>query len=289
METAGDALGILSVGARLNAARQAAGMSINDVSQRIKLTAKQIVALENDDFEQLGLVFSRGFVRNYARLLGLDADELIGAIPKIASLKNEPLNIHDVHIPLGKGLPQYWLIVVSIVIALIVGIPLLAYHWLSADDIGVKTILAGKPEVHNLVTLMPAARPSALSTEVIKNQLPATPLVTAPPVISPPAQVIEAAQITKPTALPDALLTGNASKSQLHFQFNQDSWVEIHDASQHPIPSHLYHAGQAADITVSPPLTLTIGNAAYVKLNYNDQPVDITPHPPNTVTKLTLP
>ena len=289
METAGDALDSLSVGARLSAARQAAGMSISDVSQRIKLTAKQIGALENDDFEQLGLVFSRGFVRNYARLLGLDADALIVSMPRSASIKNEPLNIHDVDIPLGKALPQSWLIVVSIVIVLIVGIPLLVYHWLSADDNAVKTILSNKTDVHSQVTPTPVTRPLTLSTEDIKNQLPATPIVTVPSAISSPTQVIQVAQTTKPTALPDATLTGNASKSQLHFQFNQDSWVEIHDASQHSIPSHLYHAGQTADVTVSPPLTVTIGNAAYVKLNYNDQAVDITPHLPNTVTKITLP
>ena len=59
----------------LRAAREAAGLSLDEVAQQLKLAPRQVRALEEDDFGVLpGRTFVRGFVRNYARLLNLDAD-----------------------------------------------------------------------------------------------------------------------------------------------------------------------------------------------------------------------
>lgn len=253
----------LSVGATLSRARLAAGMSINDVSQHIKLTAKQIEILETDGFDQLDLVFSRGFVRNYARLLGLDANALVQAIPNNSRNKNDPISIHDEHIPLTKGLSRYWLIVVAIVLGLLIVVPLLVYHWLSGDDTRIKTPLIN----------------SAIPKHALAAQFVVQPAESPVPASSPTSAAAPA-----PAAAP----TG-AAPAQLMMRFAQDSWVEIRDAQKHIVVSHLYHAGETAKLTETPPLSLTIGNAANVKFSYNNKPVDITPHPPATVAKITIP
>ena len=69
-------------GARLKAAREAAGMSLDQVAQQLKLAPRQVKALEEQDFAHLpGRTFTRGFVRNYARLLHLDAGGLLAGLP----------------------------------------------------------------------------------------------------------------------------------------------------------------------------------------------------------------
>ena len=69
-------------GAQLRAAREAAGMSLDQVAQQLKLAPRQVKALEDQDFAHLpGRTFTRGFVRNYARLLNLDAGELLASLP----------------------------------------------------------------------------------------------------------------------------------------------------------------------------------------------------------------
>ncbi len=74
-----------SAGTRLRNARNAAGLSIDAVAQQLKLAPRQVRALEEDDFPQLpGRTFIRGFVRNYARLLRLDADALLASLPEPA-------------------------------------------------------------------------------------------------------------------------------------------------------------------------------------------------------------
>jgi len=71
-----------TTGARLRAAREAAGLTVDAVAQQLKLAPRQVVALEEDDFQRLpGRTFVRGFARNYARFLQLDADALLALLP----------------------------------------------------------------------------------------------------------------------------------------------------------------------------------------------------------------
>src|SRR6266516_1091100 len=72
-------------GARLKAEREAAGLSLDQVAQQLKLAPRQVRALEDEDFGKLpGRTFARGFVRNYARLLNLDGDNLLSMLPDAA-------------------------------------------------------------------------------------------------------------------------------------------------------------------------------------------------------------
>lgn len=67
-----------STGGQLAAARQHYGLTVADVARQLKLNVRQVEALEEDAYEQLpGPVFVRGFVRNYARFLGLDPEPLL--------------------------------------------------------------------------------------------------------------------------------------------------------------------------------------------------------------------
>lgn len=71
-----------TAGLRLKAAREEAGLSVDDVSRQLKLAPRQVLAIERDDHASLpGRTFVRGFVRNYARLLKLDADAVLAALP----------------------------------------------------------------------------------------------------------------------------------------------------------------------------------------------------------------
>lgn len=67
-----------TVGATFGEARQALGISPIEAADLLNLTLRTIEALEADDYESLpGRVYVNGYVRAYAKMLGLDADELI--------------------------------------------------------------------------------------------------------------------------------------------------------------------------------------------------------------------
>lgn len=84
----------LSVGKTLCEAREQLGLSVNDVANRIKFAPRQIEALEADDYVRLPeAAFVRGFVRSYARLLGLDPTSLLSSLP---SSHAQAASMHEV-------------------------------------------------------------------------------------------------------------------------------------------------------------------------------------------------
>jgi len=67
-----------SPGKRLRIARQAKGLSQQDVATHLHLSVAIVQAMENDDHDRLpGPVFVRGYLRNYARMLGLDDNSVV--------------------------------------------------------------------------------------------------------------------------------------------------------------------------------------------------------------------
>ena len=82
-------LGVAASGEALRQAREARGLSLAEVAGALKLTAKQVGAIESESFEQLpGIAFARGFIRNYARLLGLDPAPLLERLELPAQVKD---------------------------------------------------------------------------------------------------------------------------------------------------------------------------------------------------------
>src|SRR5690606_19861706 len=70
------------IGARLAQEREAKGWSQDYVSERLKFSLRQLRALEDEEWEKLPQgVPLRGFVRNYARLLGIDITAQLHALP----------------------------------------------------------------------------------------------------------------------------------------------------------------------------------------------------------------
>jgi cytoskeleton protein RodZ len=70
----------LSVGAILRAEREARGLTVEEIAERVKFSVRQVEALEHDDAEHLPQgTFLRGFVRSYARVLGMEESRLLAA------------------------------------------------------------------------------------------------------------------------------------------------------------------------------------------------------------------
>ena len=66
------------IGGDLRRARIARKKSIEDISRATKINSLFVRAIESDAFDQLpGGLFTRGFLRAYAREVGLDPDEIV--------------------------------------------------------------------------------------------------------------------------------------------------------------------------------------------------------------------
>ncbi|ASU38396.1 hypothetical protein hmeg3_08865 [Herbaspirillum sp. meg3] len=79
-------------GALLAAQRQAKGWSVEHAASQLKFATRQVIALEADNYAALpGAVIVRGFVRAYAKLLGLDANALVASLPQEGPVGKEPI------------------------------------------------------------------------------------------------------------------------------------------------------------------------------------------------------
>jgi cytoskeleton protein RodZ len=67
-----------SIGSQLKAAREHLGITAAEAAKRLHMRAMFVEALEREDWRTIGEpVYVRGFLRNYARMLGLDPCELV--------------------------------------------------------------------------------------------------------------------------------------------------------------------------------------------------------------------
>src|SRR4051812_562606 len=77
-----------SVGETLRAARDAQGLTLEQVATELRIEQPQLDALESDRFERIGVpVFVKGYLRQYGTRLGLDPRDLLAQYYQQSSLK----------------------------------------------------------------------------------------------------------------------------------------------------------------------------------------------------------
>jgi cytoskeleton protein RodZ len=122
-----DAKPEVTLGAVLREAREHLGLSVADVANQIKFAPRQIEAIEADDYQNLPEeAFLRGFIRSYAKILQLDAQKLLAALPhnmtKTATMELTPASV-GAPFPNAHSLPRQNLIllVAAAVLAVFAG------------------------------------------------------------------------------------------------------------------------------------------------------------------------
>src|SRR5438132_539472 len=86
-------------GAQLRQARLDLKLAPEDVAHILHLSSRQIVALENDDYDKLpGPTYVRGYLRGYSQLLGLAAEPVVEIYNRVVASRKP--------VDLGKLTPQ---------------------------------------------------------------------------------------------------------------------------------------------------------------------------------------
>ncbi len=285
-------------GARLRAAREAAGLSLDQVAQQLKLAPRQVKALEDESFGELpGRTFSRGFVRNYARLLDLDAQDLLAHLPDVAQAPAlESPTLHSTGAMIAElpsaGAPKAglgrWLIPLILIGCIVAAA---AYEWYRggltnyaeparsvSDATDRRAPATAAPAValpNPLAGSTQAAAPQATSSQLVAPQ-------TAPPAASMRDSV--ATPVTSSTFSASAA-PGDAT---MLLTYQGPSWTEIRDRSGQLVVSRLVAPGSVEPVRGAPPFDIVLGNAHVVTLVYRGKSVDLSPYTRQNVARLTL-
>jgi len=311
-----------SAGARLTAERRSLGLSLGDIARQLKLSVRQVEALERDDYASFaGPVFVRGFLRNYAKLLGLDPEALIAAASPAPAASAPPAPVEEERETAANPERNRRIFTSVVIVALVViAVVLLASN--AARDRRVDApgndVPALQPSVAGTVAqsepppstnAAPASPPEASAapekplspqTGELSAATPAPP--SKAPQTSTAQQTGNALQTSSPAATAPSsaqsdaaepavkprLLVSGTGPAQVRMVFEGESWVEVKDANGATIFSRLNAAGTERLIRGQAPLSLVVGNASNVKVLFHDKPVDLQPHTRVDVARITL-
>lgn len=110
------------VGRLLRQAREARNLSLEDMARHLRLSVRQVTALEEDDHDKLsGDVFLRGFIRNYARFVDLDASPLLAKLSQSSPQsvrRTISTPIEGIPFPSGQKQARLNLVIVAVVIGI---------------------------------------------------------------------------------------------------------------------------------------------------------------------------
>jgi len=270
---------VVSVGQLLRAGRERMGWSVEDVVSQIKLAPRQIHALEADDFESLPeTAFVRGFVRSYAKVLQLDPQPLLDALPgaKVQQVKRDALQV-DAPFPKesSERRQNMNLLIGAFMLALLIAgfAAWLANTPKSVATDEVKTVSEGA-----LVTtpVELAVQEELVTSAVAETDVSATDAVQDVPDTQPVAAV--------PAEVENKVVT------KLRLVFDKESWTEVTEKSGKVLVRKVYQPGEETSVEGVAPFSLVIGHAPKVHLFYQGKPVDLAPYvgANSDVARLTL-
>lgn len=307
-----------SLGRTLRETREHLGLSVADVANQIKFAPRQIEALEADDFQHLPeAAFLRGFIRSYAKILQLDAQALLAALPES---KTVPAEL----VPASVGMPfpgaqsllrqnQFWLYAAAL-LAVVAGIfalsnlmsplkqpkveqvetplPLPAEVQIIPDT-PVQDARVTAPAEADMPKRRSAATKAQSSVPATKTQAtgdePQAQATKPAPGSVAPAPEQPAKPETRPESKPITETPAPAVKpatqpdklppvTQLRIEFGEESWTEIKDRDGKIISSKVNPAGSELTVYGRAPFTMLIGHGLAARLYHQGKQVDLTPY-----------
>jgi cytoskeleton protein RodZ len=256
--------------------REALGLDLSEVAEALKIKAAYLAALEAGCLEQLpGPVYAVGFLRAYAKHLGLDADAILrrfrqdpavfGRRPDLAF----PMSLGERSIP-GAGM--------VLVAAILAFCGYGTWYYLStAEQSHPPRVAEVPPELLPPKPEAPAERPTEAwaATPASAQDAPALSGTPNPPFELTPAGAAEAATQTAtltPASPPQdaAIVPGTPARIVLHAI--ADSWVEIRDAGRTVFLARLLKAGEIYGVPDRPGLSMRTGNAGGLAIIVDGNP-----------------
>lgn len=270
---------VQGVGHMLRHARETRNMSVEEVSRQLRISAQQVDAIEKEDFDALpGRTFVRGFVRNYANLMHLDANAAVRMLPGFMATATQaahasnagqtPFKIQEMT-PSSRekqGNGHFLRIIVLLIVLAAAGFFLyeklpLWLTWLATEE----NALENEKVMH---------RSDDQGTVELQLSLPALKLSANP---AGPIRSGSGAGASESIVMQLPMANLN-TVGTLFFNFTGDTHIKVIDGNDEVIFDQQNARGTQQRVSGKRPLSVSIGKASAVELNYNDRTVDINPY-----------
>jgi len=235
----------MNVGLLLQQARAAAGLSVEEVSERTRIRPQVIRDLEAGKLQSSGgVAYARGHIRSISRVVGADAEVLVAQFNSEVEDSNSPmidLLAENSATPLKNEKPK------------------LSYKKLSAIGVGVLIVVLLIPVIgshlHSKKSVaVPAATTSATPVATPSTSSSATPTATPSAIAS-----TSATPSTPPVSASSVAFTAVSASS----------WLSVTDKSGTVLWHGMLFKGASQKFTLSGLINVTIGNAGAVDVTIN--------------------
>ncbi len=274
-----------SIGTQLANARQQHGWAVEDVASQLKLAPRQIDAIEHDNYDALPtMVMTRGYIRSYAKLLGLDPATILPSTASAAgtanafgaaqSGENTSRSLSQSNIPFESE-------------------SRISIKWIVA---GVAVVLAAiaATQFGGLSALHSSSVASAESAESASTEKDATGktddeiLANANTPTTTVASNQQATVAVGATGVPAATVTPGTGDNQLSLHFKQDSWIQVKSADKKILFSGIAKADATETFSLDQPLSVVIGNISGVDATLRGEVLDLKANSKTNVARLNL-
>ena len=302
-----------SPGQTLREAREARSMSVAEVAQELKISRQAVERLEQGQYDSLpGDTFARGYIRSYARLMGMDPARLALAFDRergIEVRERSVSSIARVEPPSRSGRTLMWWSSALIIVALVLSAlwwyetnqptfgPLPGLEELDSeallDDVEVDAITLPESIAEQTdgvpADLMPA-EPAPAEVESESGAAPtnadettqAQEAATQSAEDAPDADAAAAAAAPTESAAP-------ASSAGLVLSVAADCWVQVSAADGRVLHSALMRAGQTLELPSPGALDLVIGDrSAVTAIRFQGNSVTLPPQGRSGVVRMRL-
>ena len=256
-----------SFGARLKREREQRKITLDDVSVSTKIGTRFLLALEEEHFDQLpGGIFNKGFVKAYARHLGIDEDQAVAdyvvasraSLPEIIPEENHELAVLASQVQeTANGMDRIpWGMFAIALLIVAFGFAVWGFH--SREK---------SPRPNLVVPPSANVRSSVSAPQNVAQGLPAK--ATVPEMGSASALSSAAPAATEtapPAAAPDS--ASNPGAFLVQIKAREDSWVAI-SADGKEIMQNTLPASQQKSIGAREEIVIKTGNAGALDISFN--------------------
>lgn len=316
-------------GETLRQARENNGWTLAEVALKLNLTVSSLSNLEAGAFDKLpGHTFARGYIRAYAKLLGMDQAALVHEFDVYTGTDSTGSSVHSLgRIEEPVRVSHTILRIVSLLLLLaVIGGGFL--WWQDQTSMRAKDLVGLTPEhvevegadgttqIHPLdepedqavaeaktegdaaVPAEPAgdqtgatalALPGAPEALVAVAPAPATPAPAAQTAPTPtPVTPVAPASAAAPAAPVTEAAPAVAGAGKVGVQYTADCWTQVTDANGKVLFGGLKRKGENLEVSGKPPLSLRLGYARGAQVTYNGQAVDVAPFTSGETARLKL-
>jgi cytoskeleton protein RodZ len=326
-------------GQLLREARQAKGLSLEQVANKINLRAHNIEAIENDeDDSNLSATFTKGYLKVYAKFVDVSEPDILEAYERINSVDKEPAKLQSFSRRVAKQTNDARLMMLTyFIIAIVIALSVLWWFQQSEEAPVVQSPISTPPvEQSTTDTVNDTPLPSNQTVlveestinvdEVVDSNLTSTTVESlsdeADTINNVEALVGEAIDglTTEQPSVPDIaeadqeLVDGEvgdaallaevqdtrdsqvdnefdsfAAPVELVFEFSDDCWMNLVDATGEAIAYGVKASGRVMTVSGVPPFEVTLGAPQVVQISMAGDAVDMSQFPAGRTAKFELP